>query len=111
MRTTANNHTIGESKMNTKEHLLACLIEEAAEVQQAATKALRFGLADGYPGGDTTNAQDIEKEFIELLTVIDMCREYGVTCQPGESATLYADKKVRVKKYMLYAKEVGALED
>ncbi len=29
--------------MDKKEHILVCIIEEAAEIQQAATKALLFG--------------------------------------------------------------------
>ena len=58
--------------MNLKEHLLTVLCEECAEVQQAASKALRFGIKDSRPGTDSTNAQDIEKEFIEAMAVRDI---------------------------------------
>jgi len=48
--------------MNKTEYLLVCLAEECAEIQQAVDKALRFGLDVGFPGGKTTNAQDISRE-------------------------------------------------
>lgn len=95
--------------MNTKEHLLTCLAEECAEIQQAVSKALRFGLDDGAPWADTTNAQDIESEYVELVAVIDLCREHGIIVQPGDSKEMYDAKRDRVKKYMLYARERGAL--
>lgn len=46
--------------MNLKEHLLTVLSEECAEVQQAVSKALRFGAKDSRPGTDSTNAQEID---------------------------------------------------
>jgi NTP pyrophosphatase (non-canonical NTP hydrolase) len=95
--------------VNYKEHLLTCLIEEAAEIQQAATKALRFGLQDGYPGSNTTNAQDIAREINDLIAVIDLCRENGIISQPAESKHMYEAKRERVKKYMDVAKRNGAL--
>lgn len=63
--------------MNRTEHLLACLAEECAEVQHAVAKALRFGLDDGYPGAASTNAQDIAREFIDVLAVMEMLEESG----------------------------------
>lgn len=71
--------------MNLKEHLLTVLSEECSEVQQAVSKALRFGAKDSRPGTNTTNAKDIEKEFIEAMAVRDMLRELGVITQPGNS--------------------------
>lgn len=97
--------------MNTKEHLLVCLIEECAEIQQAASKALRFGLADGHPGSDTTNSQDIAREITDLGAVIDLCREYGIAPQLAEARAMYDKKIERIKKYMEYARTTGALED
>ena len=95
--------------MNTTEHLFTCLAEECAEVQQAVSKALRFGLADGYPGADTTNAQDIARELIDIIAVTDLLREHGIIPYPGESTSMYELKKARVKKFMKYAKTTGAL--
>ena len=96
--------------MNTKEHLLVCLIEECAEIQQAASKALRFGLKDGYPGSDTTNSQDIALEITDLIAVIDLCRDHGIAPQPAEASTMYTRKQERVKEYMGYARRTGALD-
>ncbi len=97
--------------MNTKEHLLVCLMEECAEIQQAASKALRFGLEDGYPGANTTNVEDIEIEIIELIAVIDMCRSRKIISEPVEGASIYSAKLTRVEAYFKYARTTGALND
>lgn len=96
--------------MNKNEHLLIVLAEECSETAQAVSKALRFGLKDGQPGRATTNAQEIEKEFIEAQAVRDMLRDYGVITQPSQAKEIYDDKQRRVKEWMEYAKSVGALE-
>ena len=95
--------------MNLKEHLLTVLCEECAEVQQAASKALRFGAQDSRPGTDSTNAKDIEKEFIEAMAVRDMLRELGVINQPSNSKQIYDDKRKRVEKYLELARKNGTL--
>ena len=50
--------------MNHSEHMLTCVAEECSEVAQislrlaqAANKALRFGLHDGYPDTETNEPQ------------------------------------------------------
>ena len=95
--------------MNLKEHLLTVLSEECAEVQQAVSKALRFGPKDSRPGTDSTNAKDIEKEFIEAMAVRDMLRELGVINQPSNSKQIYDDKLARVEKYLELARKNGTL--
>ena len=95
--------------MNTKEHLLICLSEECAEIQHAVSKALRFGTEDWNPKTDATNAQDIAREYVDLVAVIDLCREHGIIGQPGESKAMYEAKRERVKEFMGYARETGAL--
>lgn len=96
--------------MNTTEHLLVCLAEECAEVQQAVAKALRFGLSDGYPDADTTNAQDIAREFAETLAVIEMLEEVGVLERPSDTH-LIERKKARIREWMMFAKKRGTLQD
>ena len=95
--------------MNKIEHLLATFAEELAETQQSIGKAQRFGAKDGHPEGSTTNAQDIEKEFIEAVAVRDMLRDLGVLTRPGNSKEIYDNKKARVLRYMEYAKRNGTL--
>jgi hypothetical protein len=95
--------------MNIAEHLLATFSEECAETQQAIGKALRFGHRDGYPGASTTNAQDIEKEFIEAIAVRDMLRDMGILTQPSNAKEIYYNKKIRVLEYMEFAKSNGSI--
>lgn len=94
--------------MNRIEHLLTCLAEECAEVQQAVAKALRFGLDDGYVPG-RTNAGDIMKELDDLIGVAEMLRDEGVlqnfTCAEVDA------KKERVLYWMKYAEKRGTLTD
>jgi hypothetical protein len=97
--------------MNTTEHLLTCLAEECAELQQAISKALRFGLQDRYPGSNTTNEQDIAKESIEVLAVIGLLQEQGIIAKPRGTKAMVNAKRNRVNKYMKYAKTTGALVD
>jgi len=97
--------------MNTTEHLLTCLAEECAELQQAISKALRFGLQDRYPGSNTTNAQDIAKESIEVLALIELLQEQGIILKPRGTKDMVNAKRNRVNEYMKYAKTTGALVD
>lgn len=95
--------------MNIKEQLLIILSEECAEVQQSVSKALRFGLNDSRPGTNSTNAKDIEKEFIEAMAVRDMLRELGAINQPSNSKQIYDDKRKRIEKYLEVSRKNGAL--
>lgn len=47
--------------MNKVEYLLACLAEEAVEVAQRATKAMRFGCNEVQPGQPLCNVQRISQ--------------------------------------------------
>jgi hypothetical protein len=49
--------------------LLIILMEEAAEVQQRAAKALRFGLDEIQPGQELTNANRIEDEVGDFIAI------------------------------------------
>jgi hypothetical protein len=55
--------------------LLEIVIEECAEVQQRATKALRFGPREVQPGQPDDNVQRMSHEIGELLEIIDLA--YG----------------------------------
>ena len=96
--------------MNRTEHLLVCLAEECAEVQQAVSKALRFGLGDGYPGSGSTNAQDIARELMDLHAVMEMLVVAGLIVIPSDMFEKTCEKKARVMEYMDYAEERGTLK-
>lgn len=49
--------------------LLTMLAEEAAEVAQACTKALRHGLSSRHPDGGPTNAQHLTGELHQLFAL------------------------------------------
>ena len=94
--------------MNKIEHLLACLVEECAEVQQEAGKALRFGLNDKWKDKPTP-AEGIAYEFCDLFAVYELLQAEGVIPKLDMSL-LMQRKKERVHKYMEYAKAKGSLE-
>ena len=91
--------------MNKTEYLLTCLIEECAEVQQAATKALRFGLNNKLLGGLITNAQSIGKECVDLIAIIEMIGEAGIV-KKIDTISLIEQKKVRVLSYMQESRDL-----
>lgn len=61
-----------------KRELLVILIEECAEVQQRATKALRFGMDEVQPGQPDTNARRLALEVGDLLEVLARLENFGV---------------------------------
>ena len=66
---------------NDSEHhreLLQILAEECSEVSLNVSKALRFGLEDGYPGQPLTNKELISLEIGDLMAIIDLCKEEGL---------------------------------
>ena len=95
--------------MNRLEHLLTILGEECAEIQKAASKAKRFGLEDGYPGTDRTNHNDINNELNDLMAVVEMLNCEGLSLHMHTHKR--EDKKVKVERYLEYAKQQGTLTE
>lgn len=93
--------------MNKSEHLLACLAEECAEVGQAVGKALRFGLNDKAPSHVLTNAEYIANELGDVVALVEMLQELGLI--PALDGMHMECKKERVKHFMEYAEQRGAL--
>jgi len=93
--------------MNRLEHLLTILIEECAEIQQAASKAKRFGLEDGYPGTTRTNHRDINDEFNDLLAVVDLLNDEGLNLNKNYEKIIA--KKVKIEHYLKYSEQQGTL--
>jgi len=92
--------------MNRQEHLLTILIEECAEIQKDATKALRFGLTDFY-NNPPSNREKISNEMADLMGVYSMLVHENIVDQFSEE--LVSRKKDRVEKFLLYSKEHGTL--
>jgi len=64
--------------MKQFENILITASEECAEIQQAISKALRFGLDNHHPDRPNfTNADDIMQEFIQLCAVIELLQCMG----------------------------------
>lgn len=91
--------------MDRTEHLLSIVAEEAVEVAQRATKALRFGLTEVQPGQDLTNWLRLVGEFHDLIAALEMVH--------GQPLTIWRDlidaKKAKVEKYLAYSAELGTL--
>lgn len=94
--------------MNQTEHLLSCLAEECTEVGQRVSKALRFGLGEVQPGQPLTNAERIAGELVDLLAVVEILEEEGILDVPRDPGAIQR-KKDKVRKFMVYAAECGAL--
>lgn len=96
--------------MTEKEYLLTCLIEECAEVQQRATKALRFGLREIQPEQELTNQHRLVDELDDLEGVLDMLRMKGVVPMRPDGLAVRA-KIEKIEKFMRYSRcECGTLQ-
>ena len=87
-------------RMDRTEHLLAVLMEEAAEVQQEVCKALRFGLhhLDPKTPEGPDNVARIAQELAELIAMADWLQEEGILpARPDVKAV----KRERVERLML----------
>ena len=74
--------------MTRNEELLVILMEECAEVQQEASKLIRFG-------SDTwADVLKFEKEIGDLLCMIDLCHKQGLI---SEDAIIQAAEAKREK--------------
>lgn len=78
--------------MNRNEELLVILMEECAEVQQEASKLIRFG---SETWADVLN---FEKEIGDLMCMVALCQEAGLI---DEHAVLEAAeaKREKLKKW------------
>ena len=100
--------------MDTKEHLLICLMEECAEVQQAAAKMLRFGPDCYNPTvpNSLSNLRHLNKEVTDVTVLMnainaefDRTDEAKIVHEADEE-----DKKLRLQKYMQVSRDLGLLE-
>lgn len=107
--------------MSEQEHLLVCLAEECAEVQQRITKALRFGLMEIQARGpsisdnedaDMTNRDRIMYEMADLQSVFRQLVDYGILPAPvpEDWEAAHVKKKAKVAKYLQYAIKIGQVK-
>lgn len=96
--------------MNKKEHLFTCLAEEAAEVSQRVSKALRFGLSETQAGQMLSNDDRIVQEIQDFISVAEILYREGLIrpYMPNENQILAKNSKIQ--KYMKISKEQGVLQ-
>lgn len=98
--------------MDITNYLLVCLMEESAEIAQAAAKSIRFGLDDSHPERvGETNEDDLLEELYQCITVVEMLQENKnlKTLTNEEIQCIKNKKKEKMIKYMSYSKEKGQL--
>jgi hypothetical protein len=93
------------------EYLLTLLLEECAEIQQAASKALRFGMDDNYKD-NPTNREKLHQEIQDVLAVIDLLTEAEVfaTNPSIRDPVRQTVKRARIEHYMRYSQEMLRLQ-
>lgn len=98
--------------MDQREYLFVKLIEEAAEMQQAATKALTFGLQSTYPGSQITNETQMINEFIECGAIMKELMDAGFIRDVGEEYFngIIANKLERLESSMQLSRILGTLK-
>lgn len=93
--------------MKRNEHLLVCLMEECAEIQQAVAKSLRFGLKDYHPERpNLTNETEILTEFYQLVAVMDLLQQEKaiITLSEVEIEKIKNRKLEKLDEYMEYSR-------
>ncbi len=88
--------------MNQLENLIVTASEECSEIQQALSKALRFGLTNHHPDRPyQNNADEIIIEYYELSALITKLQESGNLPVPSDSeiAEIMQKKIANVAKW------------
>lgn len=92
--------------MTRTEHLLVILMEECAEIQKEASKALRFGLDDHHPDYES-NRKRLANEMADFMGIVEMLQdENDLELIDYEKVNA---KKIKVEKYLEYSKNCGTL--
>lgn len=84
------------------------MLEECAEVQKEATKALRFGSAHRYPATGLPNREKLYRELVDLTVIIGMLSDAGVIPQQGNKRE-FTEKIEKVSQAMQLSAELGIL--
>lgn len=81
---------------------LDCLMEESAEIIQACSKSIRFGLFNHNPRTpDRTNTDDIMIEYYQLQAIMEIAQSEGILpiLTDEEIKSIKDDKKRKIKHY------------
>lgn len=96
--------------MTENEHIMTTAAEEAVEVAQRITKALRFGVDEVQPGQQLSNGERILQEFHDLWSMLKWMAERGLMPGALEPSREIADaKRAKVRKFMAISREQGTL--
>lgn len=92
------------------DYLLICADEECAEVQQAISKALRFGLGDNNPHTPRqSNAVDIAYELADTIAIFRILQEKNII-PTLDLEKLISNKRDKVSKYLEISKKLGRVK-
>ena len=83
--------------------LVTVLSEKCAKVAIRACKAARFGLKEVQPGQLEDNTRRLERELAVLVAVVELM---NLKIREEDKAA----KRAKLEKFMVYSKEVGALQ-
>lgn len=79
--------------------ILTILIEECAEVQQRATKVLRFGRDEVQPGHEKSNSRRLAEEIGDMEVMVDMATKVGLI-SADDIENRKDRKREKLAKYM-----------
>jgi hypothetical protein len=96
--------------MNVHEHFIVVLMEELAEMQQAAAKILRFSAKHQFESYDGTNQENLESELVDVLAALNILQALiGLKINLSKEAL---DKAIE-RKFNMFKKsiELGTIFD
>lgn len=85
-------------------------IEECSEIQQALSKAMRFGLDDNHPESpNISNENQLIEEFYQLVAVFEELQKQKVITPITENEINFIkNQKIKnLKKYINYSQKKG----
>lgn len=96
--------------MNRQEHLIDCLMEEAAETIVEASKCQRFSLDQKYLESNFTNRERLVREIKDQICVARIMLEEGIIDDFMPTEAEYERKRGKLlEKFMVLSREYGAL--
>lgn len=99
--------------MTGNENLLVTTMEECNELSMVISKALRFGIDEPHCETGVFNDYTIMKEYIQLVTMMNILIENGILEPLDESVQndISTRKRDSVKKWQQHSKELGLIND